>query len=111
MPTQQNSTTPDVSTTEEPSSYEQAIANIRDLALSYIANRDAWLEMGRADLAAKIATAQAAGDLAYSLLAHADYSAEDLSDAYHYEYTATMRRLGTPMPCSCDHCRIWKELL
>jgi hypothetical protein len=62
------------------------------------------------NLAANIAQAQADGDLAYSLLAHAGYSEPELADAYHYEYTATMRRLGTPMPCGCDHCRMWKGL-
>ena len=45
----------------------------------------------QADWNANHTAAQADGDLAYSLLAHAGYSAPDLADAYHFEYTATMR--------------------
>ena len=56
------------------------------------------------DLAANIAEAQAAGDLAYAEAEGLDLPLEDRTDAYHAEFTATMRALGSPMPCPCGLC-------
>jgi hypothetical protein len=56
------------------------------------------------DLRANVATAQAAGDLAYAQAEAAGMPNADRADAYHMAYTDAMRAAGTPMPCACDYC-------
>jgi hypothetical protein len=54
------------------------------------------------NLAAHVATAQAAGDLAYAFAVEAGMSLAERAAAYHAAY---MRDAGAPMPCSCSLCR------
>lgn len=56
------------------------------------------------DLAANIAAAQHAGDLAYAFAERAGASLPDQSIAYHVAFAETMREKGSPMPCPCDLC-------
>jgi hypothetical protein len=56
------------------------------------------------DLKANIAQAQAVGDLAERQAAAAGLSNEDRADTYHLAFVATMRDLGTPIPCGCPRC-------
>ena len=57
------------------------------------------------DLAANVAQAQAAGDLAYEIAQEAGWSLADCADCYHWAYIDTMRGLGTPAACCCAYCQ------
>jgi len=56
------------------------------------------------DLAANIAAAQHAGDLAYALRQWAGLTNTACADAYHETFTRVMFERSTPMPCACGHC-------
>jgi hypothetical protein len=56
------------------------------------------------DLAAIVAAAQHAGNLAYAFAERAQASLPERSIAYHVAFADTMREMGCPMPCPCDLC-------
>jgi hypothetical protein len=61
------------------------------------------------ELQANVATAQVAGDLAHARSIDAGQSNYAASQAYHAAFAQAMHELGTPMPCSCNHCRAEAE--
>jgi hypothetical protein len=56
------------------------------------------------DLAANVAAAQHAGDLAYAFAVRAGVALPERAVAYHVAFADTMRELGSPLPCPCDLC-------
>jgi hypothetical protein len=56
------------------------------------------------DLAANVAIAQHAGDLAYAFAERAGATLPERAIAYHVAFAETMRELSNPLPCPCDLC-------